>query len=102
MELVPFGQLRVMSTVTDEAYIAALLDETGKTKLTCLTCGSSSFTLDAIIKTKLDISFGSHDQKAIVREKKTREAMLLNVVECATCKGSDFNIEKKDDEEGDL
>ena len=101
MELLPFGGLRVMSTVTDERQIAALLDETGKTKLTCLTCGSNSFTINTLIKTHLDISFGSHDQKAIIREKKAREAMLLNVVECSTCKGSDYNIEKNDEDEGD-
>jgi len=98
MELVSFGGLRVISTVTDERHIEALLDETGKTKLTCLTCGSHSFTVDALIKTNLDISFGRHDQKAIIREKTARSAMLLNVVECSTCKGSDFDIEKNEDE----
>ena len=98
MELLPFGGLRLFTTIREEEYIEALLDESGKSRLTCLTCGSSAFTVDAVIKTNLDISFGRHDQKAIIRETKPREAMLINVIECSTCKGSDFEIKKNDEE----
>jgi hypothetical protein len=97
MELLPFGGLTLMTTVSEEEFVKALLDESGKTRLECQTCGSSAFLVKAVVTTDLDISFGRHDQEAIIREMKPREAMLINVIECSTCKGSDYEI--KYDEE---
>lgn len=94
MNVVPFGRLQISTTTADEESIDVLLNESGQRQVKCGVCGGISFVVEAVVKMNLDISFGRSDRQMLIREKSIKTAMLLNIVECATCGSKDFTTEK--------
>jgi len=94
MEIVPFGGLRVSTSTADEELISNLLDDSRQKRVKCGICGGSALKLEALVKMNLDVSFGKIDRQILVREKKPDTAMVLRVLECATCGASDDFIIK--------
>jgi DNA-directed RNA polymerase subunit RPC12/RpoP len=93
--MVPFKGLQIISTVADEEQVATLLDESGDYYIMCNGCESTAFVVEAIIKARLNVSFGKPDKQIIVRERVAESsAIVLRIIRCATCNSSDFIKEK--------
>jgi hypothetical protein len=84
MELKPFEHISIRTTLNDEETVGVLAKDKEASGLVCGQCGSTRFTVEAYIKSEIEIL--NESKVVIVTGIEHKIAYVNRVIECALCR----------------
>lgn len=84
MELKPFEHISIRTTLDDEEQVGVLANDKEASGLVCAQCGSTRFTVEAYIKSEIEIL--SESKLVIVAGVEHKTAYVNRVIECTLCR----------------